>query len=414
MAIKSGFFHSIGGDRKYNADDIGRYLMGIVSSGVYADESTSLQVLANDGMAVEVQPGRAMLHYHYMENDSPLTLTLDNGGTRDRIDAIVALLDLNNRICDIVVKKGTEAAEPSAPAMLRTDTIKEYMLASVYITKLATSITQSNITDTRADKTVCGWVTGVIEQVDTSTLFVQWQAAYEEAYAELGDYLEAQKVAWNVFFQNVQNNIVVPVPNIESIGKAVVVNENGDGYTFGEAQTTIPVTSEVPDDSDIWIDPDDDTIEENHLTNRNNPHGVTCAQIGAVPTARTVNGKPLTGNIVLTADDIGMTGNEGLTAHTSNKSNPHGVTCSQIGAVPTTRTINGKALSSNVTLTADNVGARANTWTPSASDVGALPTSGGTVSGKLTLNGLVVLGSSSYGTSLPSAGTKGRLFFKKV
>lgn len=42
--------------------------------------------------------------------------------------------------------------------------------------------------------------------------------------------------------------------------------------------------------------------------------------------------------------------------------------------VPLTRTVNGKALSSDITLSADNVGARANTWTPTADQVGAVPT----------------------------------------
>lgn len=46
-----------------------------------------------------------------------------------------------------------------------------------------------------------------------------------------------------------------------------------------------------------------------------------------------------------------------LTAHTGNKSNPHGVTAAQISAVPTSRTVNGKALSSNITLSASDVGA---------------------------------------------------------
>lgn len=52
-----------------------------------------------------------------------------------------------------------------------------------------------------------------------------------------------------------------------------------------------------------------------------------------------------------------------------------------VGAVPTTRTVNGHALSANVTLDADDVGARANNWTPTASEVGAVPTSR-TVNGK--------------------------------
>lgn len=48
-----------------------------------------------------------------------------------------------------------------------------------------------------------------------------------------------------------------------------------------------------------------------------------------------------------------------LTSHTGNKSNPHGVTATQVGAVPTSRTVNGKALSANITLSASDVGADA-------------------------------------------------------
>ena len=49
-----------------------------------------------------------------------------------------------------------------------------------------------------------------------------------------------------------------------------------------------------------------------------------------------------------------------------------------VGAVPTSRTVNGKALSQDISLAASDVGARPDTWTPSAADVGALPTQTGT------------------------------------
>lgn len=57
------------------------------------------------------------------------------------------------------------------------------------------------------------------------------------------------------------------------------------------------------------------------------------------------------------------------------------ITADSLGAVPTTRTVNGKPLSSDVTLTAEDVGARDSSWVPSATDVGAVPTSR-TVNGK--------------------------------
>lgn len=184
MALKYGFFNSVDGDRMYNAEDLGRYLHGIVSSGVYADRSDSLQVVANGDLTVTVQPGRAMLDCHYLENDDPLTLTLSAGDTQDRIDAIVMRLDLAERTCSIYVKKGTPATTPARPSVARLDNTKEWMLASVYVGRLAAALTQSNITDTRSDQSVCGWVTGVIDQVDTSTLFAQMEAALQEKSAQ--------------------------------------------------------------------------------------------------------------------------------------------------------------------------------------------------------------------------------------
>ncbi len=48
-----------------------------------------------------------------------------------------------------------------------------------------------------------------------------------------------------------------------------------------------------------------------------------------------------------------------LTSHTENQENPHSVTADQIGAVPVTRTINGLPLSGNITLTPEEIGVTA-------------------------------------------------------
>lgn len=45
------------------------------------------------------------------------------------------------------------------------------------------------------------------------------------------------------------------------------------------------------------------------------------------------------------------------------------ITAADVGAVPPTRQVNGKALSSDITLTATDVGARADTWMPTAAQV---------------------------------------------
>lgn len=62
---------------------------------------------------------------------------------------------------------------------------------------------------------------------------------------------------------------------------------------------------------------------------------------------------------LVTPANIGAATASNLTSHTGNKSNPHGVTAAQVGAVPTSRTVNGKALSANISITASDVGAAA-------------------------------------------------------
>ena len=62
--------------------------------------------------------------------------------------------------------------------------IYDLALATVRVQSNATSIYNYDIVDTRADTQLCGWVTGLIEQVDTTTLFNQWQSAYQHFYDE--------------------------------------------------------------------------------------------------------------------------------------------------------------------------------------------------------------------------------------
>lgn len=103
---------------------------------------------------------------------------------------------------------------------------------------------------------------------------------------------------------NVQNENMEIIDR--ELKKRVILGEDGK---VPEEQlpdiTNIPVTSGVPDDADIWIDPDDEAVEHEHITDKNNPHDVTPAQIGAVPTSRKVNGKPLSSDVTLNAADVG-------------------------------------------------------------------------------------------------------------
>jgi hypothetical protein len=71
--------------------------------------------------------------------------------------------------------------------MTRTETVKEYCLAYVYIKAGVSQITASVIEDTRANESLCGWVTGLIEQLSSATLFDQFTAIFTEWYEGLVD-----------------------------------------------------------------------------------------------------------------------------------------------------------------------------------------------------------------------------------
>ena len=136
-----------------------------------------------------------------------------------------------------------------------------------------------------------------------------------------------------------------------------------------------------------------------------NPHGTTAADVGAMPAVsggtqgqiltQGANGAewadapdPLpadgtTGQLLTkTADGSAWQNKPAYTAdEVGARPDTWTPSAADVGAVPTTTTVNGHALSGNITLDADDVGARPSTWTPTASDVGAVPTSR-TVNGK--------------------------------
>jgi hypothetical protein len=184
MSYKSGFFNAVKDgdtyDRVYNAEDMSNYFEGLVTDGVYANVGGSLAVTAN-GMGVNIATGRAILDCHWIKNSSVTSLAIDSSSSAsDRKDLIVIKLDksVEVRSMEFQVLKSTSSL-PKA-----TDDVKYLALARVTVKAGATSIGQSNIEDLRGTSS-CLYVTGLIEQIDTSTLFTQFKAAFEDFFSTL-------------------------------------------------------------------------------------------------------------------------------------------------------------------------------------------------------------------------------------
>lgn len=185
MAEKSGFFNSINGDRKYKADFFAEYFSSFIGNGVFPNPSTNLQILSNGDMTVTLKAGKAWINGYYYNNDTDMVMNIDNAdGTLNRIDKIVLRFDVVTRAINVKVKKGSFATAPIPPALQRDANAYELGLADVYINKGVISIIQSNIADLRLDNTKCGLVHGTIDQVDTTTLFNQYQSWLSDKKAQ--------------------------------------------------------------------------------------------------------------------------------------------------------------------------------------------------------------------------------------
>lgn len=115
-------------------------------------------------------------------------------------------------------------------------------------------------------------------------------------------------------------------------------------------------------------------VIDNHIENKDNPHGVTAEQIGLINVDNTSDlDKPIS-HAAQTALD-GKADLEVFNDHISDMENPHSVTAEQVGA---------------------------------------LPIAGGIMENTLTLKGIILTEGIDYGSGDPGDGTPGQLYFKKV
>ena len=246
MAWTNGFFNSLNGDRKYNANQLSRIFEGLITDGVYESVGNKLAVQPNSGMTVQIGTGRGWFFGHWVNNDSEYLLPLEGSDVLlKRYCAVCIRVDENIEYRSAVpyLKYSDFATDPVKPEMERTETVREYCLAYILIPAGATEITAADIEDTRGYTDLCGWVTGLIEQVDTHTLYTQWQAIWDnfmaDKRAEAEDYMTSQTAeleAWKikeqtdfiVWYENLQTNLEGDVAATLTSKIAILENDVSD------------------------------------------------------------------------------------------------------------------------------------------------------------------------------------------
>lgn len=193
MAQDSGFFNAEYQDgeydRVYNAEQFAAYFAAFIGNGIFGGKLEELLPLANDpnNMSVNILSGRAWINGWWYINDETLNMPIEIAdGILSRKDIIVVRWGVAEREVWLQVIKGEPSYQPQAPEIRRDADYFDLKLCEIDIPAGTSKITQSQITDTRLDNTVCGLVTGVVDQIDTTALYLQFNQQF-------GDWFTAVK-----------------------------------------------------------------------------------------------------------------------------------------------------------------------------------------------------------------------------
>lgn len=193
------FYNSVNDDRSYDADSFSDWLKKFFTTGVFNGE---LQVTASGGMGISVSAGYVNINGKVMMfEQTPLTVgTAD--GTYYRIDSVIIERNDTDRQFYIKIVQGTTGTESSVTGVtpVRSGAVYQLIIARIKVRPGATAITQADITDTRANASLCGYVAGTVTQMD----FSQFQAQFD-AYLEA--FKTGQQADFETWFAGLQTTL---------------------------------------------------------------------------------------------------------------------------------------------------------------------------------------------------------------
>lgn len=227
MAQECGFFNAqlVGEefDRVYLAEQFAAYFAAFIGNGIYGHSMQKLQVLCQDvpNMSIKVLSGEAYINGWWYRNKDTYNISIPIAdGILSRIDVVVVRWGNAERDMWLQLIKGIPSANPVKPPIRRDADYYDLQLATISVPAGAIRITQTQIQDTRLDNAVCGLVTGVVDQIDTTNLYNQfesyfqdfknnheadydqWTAEQKQAYI---DYITSTKNAYDIWVSNRQD-----------------------------------------------------------------------------------------------------------------------------------------------------------------------------------------------------------------
>lgn len=207
MAQECGFFnaeyHDGEYDRVYNAEQFAAYFASFIGNGIFGGSMDELVVTARtqNNMSVDVGSGKGWINGWWYRNTEVYNIPIALAdGILNRKDIIVLRWGNTERDMWLQVVQGEPSIEAVAPVIRRDVDYYDLELCEIDVPAGTSKITQAQIKDTRLDNNVCGFVTGLVDQIDTTTLYLQFQAQF-------GDFMDINYEQFDAWFQRMKDQL---------------------------------------------------------------------------------------------------------------------------------------------------------------------------------------------------------------
>lgn len=206
MAEYSGFFNAkeldTGGyDREYDAEQFADYFSRFISNGVFGNPANNLQVVYLDNSEkpfnVTIKKGSAFIEGYWYELTEDMEVEIPaNTQATQAMYTICCTLDKQERKVYIRLRENVVSDLPE-----RTENVFDLVLSRITVQSNASKLNASDIVDRRANNDYCGFVVGLVSQIDTTDLFNQYDSAFNEWFQKVKDQLTEDAAG------NLQNQI---------------------------------------------------------------------------------------------------------------------------------------------------------------------------------------------------------------
>lgn len=212
----------------YSAEDVATYLC-TRTSGVYSKE-TNFAVSNTGTRQITVAPGLAWINYDDFKGVSVCSreenvLTVPEAdNTLNRVDRVVLQFDTSENIAAIKLKTGTPAVAAQPPDILQNHNQYELGLCTISVPAGSTAVTAADITDTRADETVCGVMRDGVTGIPAATLIKKLRDEIDKV--DSGSFYD--KTETDALLNALRNQVNKKISS--AISSATSITASGDGY----------------------------------------------------------------------------------------------------------------------------------------------------------------------------------------